>query len=139
MGRIGRKDKKTLKNGGEMTTLHLATSRKYTNSSGEKRELTTWHNVNFFNILSDIVSRYAHVGDLIHIEGEIKNKRIESGERIGQWAYSVTGSEVTFIPTGKKSSEDMPLKPLPEENSTNSTNSTNSDNNCEFYDDLVPF
>ena len=135
MGRIGKKDKKTLKNGGEMTTIHLATSRKYTDASGEKRELTTWHNVNFFNNLSDIVSRYAHVGDLIHVEGEISNRRIESGERAGQWAYSLTGSEVKFIPTSKKSVETSEEKPTADKKTANSTNAYD----YEGFDEEVPF
>lgn len=106
MGRIGKKDTKELKNGGSMTNLYLATSRKYTDSKGDQQVITVWHNVNFFNKLADVVKKYAHVGDLVYIEGEINNKQMVNGDNPGQWHYSVTGSEIKFIPTGKKKTEE---------------------------------
>lgn len=128
LGRIGKKDTKEIKNGSTMTNLYIATSRKYKDSQGDSQVVTTWHNVNFFNKLSDIVSKYAHVGEMVYIEGEINNKQITKGEREGQWVYSVTGNEIKFIPTNKKKSDSDDPKPqdksLPE---------------AEFHDDMIPF
>lgn len=105
LGRIGKKDFKDLKNGGHMCTLSIATSRKYMDSSGQRQEQTTWHNVNYFNKLAEIANKYANVGDLIYIEGEICNKKIEDGSGGFKFIYSITGSEMQFIPTGKKKEE----------------------------------
>lgn len=102
LGRVGKKETKQLKNGGDVTVLSVATSRKYKDSSGQTQEQTTWHNVSCFSKLSEIASKYVQVGDVVFIQGEIQNKKIESGERAGQYVYSVHANDIQFIPTGKK-------------------------------------
>jgi single-strand DNA-binding protein len=128
IGRVGKKDTKTLKNGGQMTALSLATNRKYSDSSGEKQTVTTWHNVNCFSKLADIAEKYVHVGDLIYVEGEINNKKIEQGDKAGQWIYSLTANDIKFIGANSKKSDDSR-----EKNTKESVQ--------DFYDldDSIPF
>lgn len=103
LGRVGKVNIKDLKAGGKMTTIYLATSRSYTDSSGQKQVLTTWHNVNCYQKLAEIAEKYVKVGELVYVEGEVSNKKIERGENAGQWRYSVTANEVQVIPTGNRS------------------------------------
>lgn len=102
LGRIGKKDTKTLKDGSEMTTLYLATNRNWLDKNGVKQELTVWHNVNFYSKLSDIAKQYAHVGNLVYIKGDINHKKIEQGDRMGQWSYSVTANTIKLLPSNRK-------------------------------------
>ena len=128
VGHVGKKDTKTLNNGGEITVISLATSTKYKDSSGEKQVRTTWHNINFFSKLAEIAAKYVHVGDTIYIRGEINNKKIESGERAGQYIYSVTAQDIRFIQSGKK--KDPESKPSQEKKKTPYN---------DFEDDAIPF
>ncbi len=128
LGRVGKKDNKQLRNGGEMTLLSIATSRKYKDSSGQFQEQTTWHNVSCFSKLAEVANKYVHVGDLVFIQGEIQHKKIESGDRAGQYAYSVNANEIKFIPSGKKSSNE----------SKSNNNKYNHDNDDNFIDDMMP-
>ncbi len=126
LGRVGKKDNKQLRNGGELTVLSLATSRKYKDNTGAQQEQTTWHSVSCFSKLAEVANKYVHVGDMVFVQGEIQNKKIESGDRAGQYAYSVNASEIKFIPTGKKSSESKPAQEKkPQANG--------------FIDDEIPF
>ena len=131
VGHVGKKDTKTLKNGTEFTMLSVATTTRYVDSKGEKQQRTTWHNINCFNKLAEIAAKYVHVGNLIYIRGEINNKKIEGGERDGQYIYSVTAQDIRFFPSEKKKeAEDKPK-----------TNSSKSSQWSE-YDDLndpIPF
>ena len=102
VGHVGKKDTKTLNNGGEITVISLATTTKYKDSSGEKQVRTTWHNINCFSKLAEIAAKYVHVGDSIYVRGEINNKKIETGERAGQYIYSVTAQDIKFIQSAKK-------------------------------------
>jgi len=102
VGHVGKKDTKTLNNGGEITVISIATTTKYKDSSGEKQVRTTWHNINCFSKLAEIAAKYVHVGDIIYVRGEINNKKIEQGERAGQYIYSVTAQDIKFLPGGKK-------------------------------------
>lgn len=111
MGRVGKKDSKTIKSGGEMTVLSLATNKKWKDSSGTAQEQTTWHNVTFFSKLAEIAKKYVHVGDLVLIQGEIQNKKVESGERAGQYMYSIHASDIQLIPKGSSNKEQSQEKP----------------------------
>lgn len=112
IGRVGKKDTRTLKNGSELSTIYLATNRKWTDSDGKTQEQTTWHNVNFFNKLSDIVKKYVEVGNLVYIKGEVNHKQITHGDRQGQWAYSVTAQAIRILPTSpKKQNETKVVEP----------------------------
>ncbi|KTD02653.1 single-stranded DNA-binding protein [Legionella feeleii] len=102
IGRVGKKDVRPLKNGTDMATIYLATSKHWIDKSGEKQEQTVWHNVNFFDKLADIVNKYAHVGNLVYIKGEINHKQIKEGEKAGQWAYSITANQIKILPSGAK-------------------------------------
>lgn len=102
LGRVGKKDVKSTVKGGSMASLSVATFRKHISESGERKEYTTWHNVYFYAKLADIVQQYVHVGDLVFIKGEVNNRKMEAGEKAGQWIYSVIANEIKFIPSNKK-------------------------------------
>jgi len=105
LGRIGTKEHKPTKNGGYVCLLSIATNRKYLDSSGQKKEMTTWHNVNFFNHLAEIANKFAHVGDLIYVEGELSNKKIEENGK-SRIVHSITGSQLKVLPNVKKQNSD---------------------------------
>ena len=128
VGHVGKKDTKTLSNGGEITVISIATTTKYKDSSGEKQTRTTWHNINCFSKLAEIASKYVHVGDIIYVRGEINNKKIEQGERAGQYIYSVTAQDIKFIQSAKK--KDTESKPSQEKSKTSYN---------DFDDSEIPF
>jgi len=111
IGRIGKKELKPLKKGGEMVSISLATNRRYKDAAGEKHEVTTWHQVSFFSKLADVVMKYTNVGDLIYIEGEIQNLKIETENGPTKWMYSVTGQEIKLLPNKKQAHEPITCGP----------------------------
>lgn len=132
VGNVGKKDTKTLKNGSDMTMLSIATTTKFMDSSGEKQTRTTWHNVNFFSKLADIAAKYVHVGDLVYVRGEINNKKIEVGERAGQYMYSITAQDIKFLPSVRK-------KDAESKSSQESYAKKNNNSGSDFVDDDIPF
>lgn len=119
LGRVGYKDTKKLQNGGEVTVLSIATTQRYKDAEGNKKEDTTWHSVNCFSKLSETAKKYTRVGDWIFIRGDIKHKKIESGERAGQYVYSIHANDITFIPRVKA-------------DDSKKSNSTESDSDSDF-------
>jgi single-strand DNA-binding protein len=111
VGRVAKKDMRTIKNGSTMANLYLATTEQWTDKNGVKQEQVTWHNVNFFDKLAEIVEKYAHVGNLIYVKGKVKHQKIDAGEKQGQWAYSVMGEKIKLLPNGKKEADSEPVKP----------------------------
>lgn len=130
VGHVGKKDTKILKNGGEITVISLATTTKYKDSNGEKQVRTTWHNINCFSKLAEIAAKYVNVGDSIYVRGEINNKKIEQGERAGQYIYSVTAQDIKFLTSSKKSSDEY---------KTSSKKPLQKHIDYDDFDDQVPF
>ena len=60
-----------------VTTLRLATSRKYKDKQGQLQEETQWHTLDFWGKLSDNVSRNVKKGCKILVQGEIQNRQHE--------------------------------------------------------------
>ena len=58
--------------GTRVATLSLATSRSWTNQSGERQEKTEWHRVVCWDKLGEIAERYLKKGDRIWVEGRIE-------------------------------------------------------------------
>lgn len=107
LGRVGSKEIKNFQNGGMLCKLSIATSRKYTDKDGSKKENTTWHTVNFFNKLAEIANNYARVGELLYIEGEIVNKKVDNNGEV-KFYSSVTAHELKLLPFGKKQQQSEP-------------------------------
>lgn len=103
LGHVGKKDVKKTKTGADVTVLSLATSKKYKDAQGAQQEQTTWHNVSCFSKLAEVAAKYVNVGDLICVQGEIHNRKIESGEKAGQYVYSLQANDIKFIPRGSNS------------------------------------
>lgn len=97
LGRLGKKELKPLSAGGSICKLSIATNKKYRDNQGVKQDITTWHYINAFGKLAEIASQFAHVGELIYVEGEIINKKIED-----KIYSSITANEIKLIPSMKK-------------------------------------
>jgi single-strand DNA-binding protein len=101
LGRIGKKDYKTTKNGIALCTLSIATHKRYIDGHGQKKQITNWHMVYFFDKLSEITNKYAMVGNLVYVEGEINNRTIQEDGK-NKILNLITANKIEFIPTGSK-------------------------------------
>lgn len=115
VGRIGKKEHKETKNGGLICALSIVTKKRYIDSQGEKQEQESWHNVNFYNRIADCVIKYDNVGDLVYIEGEISNKKVETEHGVVKWIYSITGYEIRKLSPPKLGDKDEPNGNLAED------------------------
>lgn len=77
VGRVGKDPETREFQTGKLATFSLATTKKYTDKSGEKQESTEWHNIIVNGKLADVAEKYVKKGDLLYIEGEIKYQEYE--------------------------------------------------------------
>jgi single-strand DNA-binding protein len=54
-----------------VTSFSMATTRRWTNASGEPQEKTTWFRVTCWRRLAENAAQYLHKGSLVLVEGEI--------------------------------------------------------------------
>ncbi|KVN92571.1 single-stranded DNA-binding protein [Burkholderia ubonensis] len=76
-----------LPSGDAVANVRLATTDRYKDkASGEFKEVTEWHRVNFFGRLAEIVSEYLKKGSSIYVEGRIRTRKWQ--DQAGQDRYS---------------------------------------------------
>jgi len=78
VGRAGRDPQTKVFDSGSVTNIALATSEKYKDKqTGETKEITTWHDLVFWNRLAEIAAQYIKKGSLIYVEGSIKSEKYQ--------------------------------------------------------------
>lgn len=77
LGRLGRDPEiRTMTDGKRASTFSVATNTSWVDKSGEKKELTDWHNIVVFNEPTvKFIESYIKKGSRVYIEGKIKTRK----------------------------------------------------------------
>jgi single-strand DNA-binding protein len=114
VGRLGKEPEvRNLENGVSVANFTVATSEVYRDkTTGEKKEITDWHNVVLWRGLAEVAQKYLHKGDLIYIEGKLKTRSWEK-DGITRYATEVVADNMTMLSTrgGSSSSSGEPATP----------------------------
>lgn len=103
IGRVGKKPEvKSTGNGQRVANFSIATSESYKDkSTGEKKEITDWHNIVIWGQLADVIEKYVNKGDMIYVEGKMRTRSWEK-DGITRYTTEVIGSNITLL--GNKNS-----------------------------------
>lgn len=87
IGRLGKDPEvRTIENGTMVANFSIATSETYKDrNSGDKKEITEWHNIVCWKGLAEIASKYLRKGDNVYIEGKLRTR---SWEKDGVTRYT---------------------------------------------------
>ena len=83
-------------NGKEYANFSVATSKKWKDQSGEKKEETTWHNISVWGNLVK-VCQYLDKGSKIYLEGEIKYEKYTDKDGVEKQATKIMASLIDII------------------------------------------
>lgn len=85
----------------------VATSKQWTDESGEKKETTTWHDVVAFRKTAEIAGKYLTKGRQVLVEGELQTRSWDDKET-GKKRYKteIIANNIQFIGDGKGKTED---------------------------------
>jgi len=93
-------ESRSLPSGQQVVNFGLATNRFYTDSLGQKKQDTEFHNVVCFGKLADISSRYLNKGSLVLIEGRVKTRNWINSQGIKQYRTEVIAETMQLGPKG---------------------------------------
>jgi single-strand DNA-binding protein len=115
VGRLGKDPEvRNLENGTSVANFTLATSESYKDkTTGEKKELTEWHNIVLWRALAEVAAKYLHKGDMIYVEGRLRTRSWEK-EGVTRYTTEIVGDNMTMLSTrrdGGSGSEQRPSAP----------------------------
>ncbi|MFY8036370.1 MAG: single-stranded DNA-binding protein [Cyclobacteriaceae bacterium] len=98
VGRLGKDPEvRNLENGATVANFTMATSETYKDkTTGERKEITEWHNVVLWRGLADIASKYLHKGDQVYIEGKLRTRSWEK-EGVTRYTTEIVGDNMTLL------------------------------------------
>lgn len=83
--------------GTRVATLSVATSRSWTDRSGERQEKTEWHRVVCWDKLAEICERYLKRGDRVYIEGRIEYRQWEGQDGQTRYTTEIRAREMIML------------------------------------------
>jgi single-strand DNA-binding protein len=100
VGRLGKDPEvRNLENGASVANFTIATSESYKDrTTGEKKEITEWHNIVLWRGLAEIAQKYLHKGDMIYIEGKLRTRSWEK-EGVTRYTTEVVADNMTMLST----------------------------------------
>jgi single-strand DNA-binding protein len=100
IGRLGKDPEvRNLENGASVANFSMATSESYKDkTTGEKKEITEWHNIVLWRGLAEIAAKYLHKGDMIYVEGRLRTRSWEK-EGVTRYTTEVVGDNMTMLST----------------------------------------
>jgi len=91
---------RTVGNGGRVAQFSLATSRRWTDRSGQQQEKTEWHRIVVwdkpFNLV-DVVERFCHKGDKVYVEGEIEYRQYQDKDNQTRYITEIRARELVLL------------------------------------------
>lgn len=97
----------------KVARIKIATSERYTDKDGNKKDNTEWHSVTLWKGLADVVDKYVHKGSLVYIEGKIRTREYEQ-EGVKKYATEIIANELKLCGRAQDTnSAPVPVPPQP--------------------------
>ena len=111
IGHVGNVEAKTLESGQHFTKLSIAVNKKWKDKNGMKQEKTTWFNIHAYSKLAEIMGEYTKVGQLVYVEGELKQDKFTDKTGIEKIITSIAANEFKILGGRDKDSSQAQGKP----------------------------
>ncbi len=98
VGRLGKDPEvRHLENGATVASFSLATSEYYKDkTTGERKEVTEWHNVSLWRGLAEVAEKYLRKGEMVYIEGKLRTRSWEK-DGITRYTTEIVGDNMTML------------------------------------------
>jgi single-strand DNA-binding protein len=152
IGRLGADPEvRFMPSGGQVTTIRLATSRRWRDKqTNERKEETEWHRVVFFARLAEVAGEYLKKGSQVYVEGRIRTQKWQGQDGQDRYTTEIVAEEMHMLDSrsgGTASFGDQPQsgyaapgKPSsPRSEAPMSSGSMPPPPNYDDFDDDIPF
>ncbi|WGZ93061.1 MAG: single-stranded DNA-binding protein [Candidatus Thiothrix putei] len=139
---------KYMPSGGAITNVSVATSEQWKDKqSGEKKEITEWHRVVFFNRLAEIAGEYLRKGQQVYIEGRLRTRKWQGQDGQDRYTTEIVADDMQMLggrPGGGMGAGNYEDSPRSSSNPSRPPASapaadSHSNRGFEYFDDDIPF
>ncbi|MGV6862323.1 MAG: single-stranded DNA-binding protein [Putridiphycobacter sp.] len=118
IGNLGKDPEvKYLESGVAVARFSIATSESYTDkNSGERREITDWHNIVLWRGLASVAEKYLKKGMKVYIEGRLKNRTWQDENQNTRYATEVVADNMTMLSRAEQNDNQKAYPPSTEQN-----------------------
>lgn len=98
VGRLGKDPEvRHLESGAAVANFPIATSETYKDrNTGERKEVTEWHNIVLWRGLADVAEKFLKKGDMVYVEGKLRTRSWEK-DGITRYTTEVVGDNMTML------------------------------------------
>lgn len=99
IGNLGRDPEvRRLENGGVVANFPMATTETYTDrTTGERKDITDWHNIVVWRGLAEVVEKYVRKGSKLYVEGRLKTRSWTDKEGNTRYTTEVLADNLTML------------------------------------------
>lgn len=143
VGRLGKDPEvRHLESGVAVASFPVATSENYKDrTTGERKEVTEWHNVVLWRGLAEVAEKYLNKGDMVYIEGKLRTRSWEK-EGVTRYTTEIVGDNMTMLTPKGSSGQSQEYVSEPMGSSAPKESSTSSNSELQQQDsdvDDLPF
>lgn len=112
IGNLGKDPEvRRLENGAVVANFPLATSEVFTDrNTGEKREVTDWHDVVVWRGLAEVSEKYLKKGYKVYVEGKLKKRSWQDKDGNTRYTTEILGEEMTILSRPEGSERSLETK-----------------------------
>lgn len=92
-------------------TLRVATTERWTDKEGEKKEQTEWHRVIAWGRKAEVIGEYFKKGMGIYIEGKLQTRSWDDKDGNKRWTTEIVLINFEFLPGKCAANSDVPNRP----------------------------
>ncbi len=135
VGRLGKDPEvRTLESGAVVASFSLATTETYKDkTTGERKEITEWHNISLWRGLAEVAGKYLHKGDQVYIEGKLRTRSWEK-DNITRYTTEILGDNMTLLgskPGGSGGNQEYSSPPKTQSSGSDDYSRPSSDNTTD--------
>jgi len=100
IGHLGKDPEvRNLESGATVASFTMATTETYKDkTTGERKDITEWHNIVLWRGLADVAAKYLHKGDMVYIEGRLRTRSWEK-DNVKHYITEVQADNMTMLST----------------------------------------
>ena len=96
-------EQRFMSNGDCVTNVTVATSEKWKDQNGEKKEKAEFHRVTFYRKLAEIAGEYLKKGRSVYIEGRLETRKWTDKNGVERYTTDIIASDMKMLGSVKQS------------------------------------